>query len=319
MELVGCCLFTVLTAISIVMNESVVDARRISTWGRLTDSGEGMRFAECAVGALFLSGFVHLGLVFLLHADWEGAISPRKPGLFGISSGMTAWSLIWCARSLGHPRRLFTIAVALTWALLAEVTLITMQYWRGVPSHFNRTTPFDAAVESGMVGLIVLVTIGIAWMCWLSSKRSEIDAGQLLAIRGGLWLLLGGCLLGFCAMFAGEWNIAQNKPPEVWGKSGILKYPHGAALHALQTLPILNVLLLPLAAGRRVLALRHAIAAHVFFLIHSIWQTAIGRARLDLDLIGGLILVLSAASLIRPLAEIAYAMSLRFPRRTSTG
>ena len=297
------------------MNESITDLHQVPVRVRFGNSDEGLWFAQCAIGVLFVSGFVHLGLVFLLQTDWEGAISPRKPGLFGVSSGMTAWSLIWCARSLGPSRRLLTIAIAITWGLLAEVALITMQYWRGVPSHFNRSTPFDAAVESGMVGLIVMVTIGIAWMCRLSSHRSEIDAGQRLAIRAGLWLLLGACLLGFVAMFAGEMNIGQNKPPEVWGKSGILKYPHGAALHALQTLPILNLLMFPLAAGRRVLALRHAIASHVFFLIHAIWQTAIGRARVDLDLIGGVTLFLSAALLVRPLIEIARATFLRHPRR----
>ena len=45
--------------------------------------------------------------------------------------------------------------------LLLEVGLITVQQWRGVRSHFNRTTTFDASIEVIMLGLILLVTAGI--------------------------------------------------------------------------------------------------------------------------------------------------------------
>lgn len=36
----------------------------------------------------------------------------------------------------------------------------------------------------------------------------------------------------------GEINIANGRSPETWGRGGVLKYPDGAALHAIQTLPM---------------------------------------------------------------------------------
>ncbi len=64
-----------------------------------------------------------------------------------------------------------------------------------------------------------------------------------IALRGGLWLLTLSCGLGIMVTITGELNLAAGKRPEVWGPAGVLKYPHGAALHAIQTLPILSWLL----------------------------------------------------------------------------
>ena len=61
-----------------------------------------------------------------------------------------------------YPHRLDRlIACAMAGGLLLEVGLITVQQWRGVRSHFNRTTTFDASIEVIMLGLILLVTAGI--------------------------------------------------------------------------------------------------------------------------------------------------------------
>ncbi len=45
---------------------------------------------------LCASGLVHLGLWMAAGQEWEGPISLRKPALFGISSGLTLWSLDGC-------------------------------------------------------------------------------------------------------------------------------------------------------------------------------------------------------------------------------
>ena len=267
--------------------------------------------------ALILSGLLHLSLFALGEANWEGAVSPRKPALFGLSTGLTVCSLAWCCRVLGSDRRFLGVTVGISWALLVEVMLITLQYWRGVPSHFNRSTGLDAIIELMMLALIACVTVGIAWTCWFSMKLFAVDVGKLLAIRAGLFFLLLSCLLGFATMFMGEYNLSVGQPVETWGRAGVLKYPHGAVLHALQILPILNWGLTKLAVPRRIGMLMCGVSSHLLFLFHAIWQTCHGRERLDVDFVGQTMLVSAVVMFFIPVVAILLCGLFRGTRSAS--
>lgn len=243
------------------------------------------------IGAvLFVSGLLHLALGYLTGADWSGPLSFRKPALFGVSAGVTIWSIVWVLTRLVPHRYDRRFAFGIAMGLFVEVGLITLQYWRGVPSHFNRTTVVNATIESIMLGLILLVTIGVAWLCWRSRQLLPMSESEGLSLRAGLWLLLVSCGLGLVITIAGELQLARGQSPEVWGQAGVLKYPHGAALHAIQTLPLLAALLQRLRIDHSAHLLRTTIAAHVAFLVHALWQTINGRARMDVDWTGGLTL-----------------------------
>ncbi|MEI8017909.1 MAG: hypothetical protein WCH39_06890 [Schlesneria sp.] len=247
-------------------------------------------------GALIASGLYHLALLWVTSEDWSGPISLRKPGLFGVSAGVTVWSIAWVLTQLVPHRNDRRFVTLMSVSLLLEVGLITFQQWRRVPSHFNRTTPLDATIESIMLGLIMLVTAGIAWLCVRSFFILPMPASRAISMRAGLWLLLFSCGLGFLVTIAGQINLATGLPPETWGKAGVLKYPHGAALHAIQVLPLLSLLLQRLQILHAALLLRLAVAAQILFLIHALWQTINGRSRLDIDLTG--ISVLAVAALV---------------------
>ena len=254
---------------------------------------------------LILSGIFHLTWLWVTGAAWEGALSPRKPGLFGVSAGVTVWSIAWVLTKMKawrHDRGLASLFAA---SLFVEVALITLQYWRGVPSHFNRATPLDAMIESVMFLLIVFATLCIASLCWRSNCLPSMDPSLKLAIRAGLWLLLISCGLGFAATVAGEMNLARGAPPEVWGHAGVLKYPHGAALHAIQVLPLLARFLPQLRSRQAVSLLRGAVGSQVLFLVHALWQTANGRSRFDLDVAGLLTLAASGGLLALLIAGIS--------------
>lgn len=245
---------------------------------------------------LFVSGLCHLIWLITTGAGWSGPLSLRKPALFGISAGLTVWSLAWTISQLKPRSHDRAFASFLSGGLLIEVALITVQQWRSVPSHFNHATTLDAIIEFCMLALILLVTAGIAWICLRSSQLRPMSESLALAIRAGLWLLLVSCGLGVMTTILGEVNIARGLSPEVWGAAGILKYPHGAAMHAIQTLPLLSISLQWAGVSRALAIVRLAIAAHVLLLIHAAWQTLSGRARLDVDRAG--LLALVAAALI---------------------
>jgi hypothetical protein len=256
--------------------------------------------------ALLLSGIFHLALLWISGAEWSGPLSLRKPGLFGFSAGVTAWSIVWVLTQFERRPYDRLLANLMSISLLLEVGLITLQMWRGVPSHFHRATTFDATIESIMLGLILFVTAGIAWLCWRSRQLQPMPESRMIAIRGGLWLLLVSCGLGLLVTIAGEMNLANGQPPEGWGHAGVLKYPHGAALHAIQTLPMLSVLMQWFRVAHCAPLIRAAVAAHVLFLTHALWQTFHGRARLDVDLIGGITLAMAGLLIALPLLAIIY-------------
>lgn len=264
---------------------------------------------------LVVSGILHLTFLWITGAEWTGPLSLRKPGLFGISAGVTLWSMAWILTQFKPRQHDHCVATLLSGGLLLEVGLITLQQWRGVPSHFNRATTLDAAIESIMLGLILLVTAGIAWLCGRSCHIQPMPESRVIAIRAGLWLLLVSCGLGLLVTLAGEVNLANHRPPEIWGKAGVLKYPHGAALHAIQTLPLLSVLLEKFRIPHSSWIMRSAVVAHVLFLAHALWQTLHGRARMDVDLTSLVMLIVTGVLLLLPIVAILHAASVR-PKRS---
>jgi hypothetical protein len=262
------------------------------------------RFAYGMAAVLLASGLFHLIWLVITAASWEGATSPRKPALFGISAGLTAWSIVWVLTKVQRRPWDVWFANILTASLVLEVALITLQFWRGVPSHFNRSTGLDATIELGMLLLILEVTGGIAWLTVRCNRLTVRDAAMAIAIRGGMWLLLISCLLGIVITLLGTMNLLSGNSPERWGRAGVLKYPHGVALHAIQTLPILAWVLVRLRVEGRDKLVLSALIAQIIFLVVATWQTANGRARFDLDLVGFLLIGVAVALAMLPVFAI---------------
>ena len=86
-------------------------------------------------------------------------MSLRKAATFGLSFGLTLPSVAWATSYLRLPARGLVLGVFIA-TCVVETVLISMQAWRGVPSHFNFATPFDTAVSTTLAlggGVIVLV------------------------------------------------------------------------------------------------------------------------------------------------------------------
>lgn len=256
---------------------------------------------------LVASGLAHAAVWAAVGGPWEGAVTWRKPILFGISGGLTCLSLGWVWAALPWRRCDGLLARATAAALVVEVALIDLQRWRGVASHFNRDTPFDSIAYDVMTWLILGVTLVIGDL----TIRSVVQAVRLppdmrLAARAGLWLLAISCLLGIWAGAAGEIRRAAGLPPETLRAAGVLKFPHGAALHALQWLP-----LLAWAARRagveehaRVRLVAVAAAGNALFGCYALAQTLLGRSRFDTTPLTAVMLAAAVAMLALPAAWI---------------
>lgn len=200
------------------------------------------------VSVLLLASAVFHSIVYLLSGTpWEGPVSWRKPILFGLSFGVTTLSIAWFAAYLRvRPWAEGALLGILGVATLFEVGLITMQTWRGVPSHFNFATPFDTIVFSAMGVLVTVILLAIAVLAVLAFTSFEAPSALTLAFRAGMLLLVIGNLLGAAIIAVGVPAAATGDVAAVFGpmgvvvgEHGILKSPHGIALHAIQVLPVL--------------------------------------------------------------------------------
>lgn len=281
------------------MKALVTDLTRI---GRFTPVAPYQRFAYLCGAVLVLSGVVH-GFVFLLDGGpWEGPVSWRKPILFGLSFGISLVALTWILGFL-RPRKAagWIVLGALAVASAGEVFLVSMQKWRGVESHFNEDTAFDGMVFSMMgllVSLIVVMTVVIT--VW-SFVRLDAPASLAFAIRSGLILMLVGQMVGV-QMIIEEGNT--------FGAAGALKLPHAVALHGVEVLPALALVLLlsETVERHRVRVVALGTVGYTALVASTMVQTYGGRGPLDPDvfttalaLAGLTLLVVSALLALRAL------------------
>jgi hypothetical protein len=207
-------------------------------------------------GAVLLaSGLVHLGILLTSGGSWAGPLSWRKPATFGLSFGLTLITIIWVTSfmQLRHWTRTALIA-AFTTACLLETALITLQTWRGVPSHFNVETSFDAWVTRGLAaGGVALVIMVVALT--LAAFRVTIDPlpGMAVAIRTGLVVLCAAMGAGATMIARGMMLVFGGDPAAAYATGGGLKPTHAVTMHAILVLPALASLLshTPLSEDRR--------------------------------------------------------------------
>ncbi len=272
------------------------------------------------VGAVLVgSGLAHVAVWAALGGPWEGPVTWRKPILFGISGGLTSLSLGWGLAWLAPRRGDLAIAWATALSLLVEVALIDLQRWRGVASHFNRATPLDSWLYDAMGILIVFVTlvcIDFTVRLW-RRPPAGMTGDMVMAARAGFALVSVSCLLGIWSNAYGEWRMQAGLAPETFGAAGVVKFPHGAVIHAAQWLPALAWVArrAGLAERRRLRLVACAAAGSAIVLAYALAQTLLGRARFDTTAALGALLAAGLACLAVPavVTGVAWIRSRRRP------
>jgi hypothetical protein len=162
--------------------------------------------------------------------------------------------------------------------------LIALQYWRGQPSHFNQDGWVNATIEITMTALVTVATLVLLWLTYRAQRFIRATADVTWAIRSGLWFLLVSCAIGYGIAAIGQHQMAAGGNPEIYGRAGVLKFPHGVAIHALQVLPALAIAMrwLGVSETSRVRWVQAAILVQALLLVYSLWQTFQGRGRWEL-------------------------------------
>lgn len=220
--------------------------------------------------SLVVVAALHLGLLVVFLAGWAldgrviaGQAAWLKPAKFAVSIALYTGTLAWLLSYIeGRPRLVKAIAGVTSVGLTIEIVAMAIQAARGVRSHFNVGTPFDATVFSVMgttilvVWVFGVVTAGLLW------RQRLADDALWSALRFGLVISLAGAALGGLMPRPTPAQLEQMQhgpPPEVgahavgvadggpglpiagWStEGGDLRVPHFVGLHALQLLPLLS-------------------------------------------------------------------------------
>jgi hypothetical protein len=210
-----------------------------------TDAPPVARIAYCVGALLFASGLAHLAVLIATGGAWQGPRSLRKPATFGLSFGLTLITIVWVASfiRLGRAARIVLLGMFMVGCVL-ETALISMQAWRGVPSHFNVETPFDASVTGFLAGggvILVVVILTLTITAFRSNPR--VPVSLTMGVRIGLLTLCASLTVG-ALMIAKGMTLARGGNPEAaYATGGALKPTHGALMHGVLLLPLFAWLL----------------------------------------------------------------------------
>jgi len=194
---------------------------------------------------LLASGLVHVAILFITGATWTGPLSLRKAATFGVSFGLTLFSIAWVSSFLGlRDRTRSGLLGAFAVACFVETALVSLQAWRGVPSHFNLETTFDGLVARTLAGGgILLIAIIAILTAHAFRSQASIPSSLRLAIRSGFVMLLGSLMVGGLMIVKGMRLVLAGDPGTAYATAGELKPSHAVMMHAVLVLPSMAWLL----------------------------------------------------------------------------
>jgi hypothetical protein len=274
---------------------------------------------------LVAAGLAQAAIWAVTGGSAAGPLSWRKPVTFGLSFGMTTATLAAVAAYLPVRRRLgLLLSVLLCGSTTLEVAWVTLQHARGVPSHFNGTTPFDetlwwtAAISIGVTDLVMLIMTVAAFV------RAHAPAPMAWAIRAGLLSLLVAQLVGAWMIVHGNALVDAGadpftRPMSTYGAAGAMKAAHAVPMHAVQVFVVLAWLLAHsgLSRRRQVALVVTAVAGYAGLFAVVLLRTAAGLPPFGED--AGTLLYLLPAGLLAAAALPALSPAFRRLRHVTRG
>lgn len=169
-----------------------------------------------------------------------------KPSKFAISIAVYTFTLAWFVSYLSHYRR--TVAL-ISWGtalvFVGEMICVISQAARGVPSHFNISSAYDASVF-GLMGMLITFNtlLVIITLLLFFGKTAPLPPAYLWGIRLGLLLFFlasieGMAMINQMAHTVGQPDGGPGIPFVNWStRAGDLRVAHFLGFHALQILPL---------------------------------------------------------------------------------
>jgi hypothetical protein len=206
-----------------------------------------------SIGLLLL--FVLMAIAsFIDPRHVHGVSTWHKPMKFALSIAIYLITMVGLVYYLNISERSKRRIIRLIyWVLLIEYVLLFIQAARGVPSHFNHSTPFNLIVFNTMGLLIAINTFALLYVAILyfapKSRPNKMNTNTIWLIRMGLLLILFSSAIG-ARMVGFNHHLAQSEavlfvvPFMGWKVgSGDLRISHFLGMHGLQLFPLMPIIL----------------------------------------------------------------------------
>ena len=192
----------------------------------------------------------------------EGESVALKPIRFALSIGVYMLTTSAMFAFVRPDRRAAILSLATVWLMVAgstvELACITFQAMRARRSHFNVSSPADAAIYATMGAFALLFIGAVLPLAWEIALRPNEQAYPIMARAIVIGLLMTGVFGGGTGALMSvrgrpEAQMPGRRLPLLgWSISGDdLRLPHFLGIHAMQAVPLI-------AAGAMVLDYRQA-------------------------------------------------------------
>lgn len=197
----------------------------------------------------FILAVLFTGLIYMDGRTLFGRNVWIKPWKFATSITIYTATVGWILPSLSLGDRLEWFASrTIGAAMLVEISLISTQAARGVPSHFNDSTALDTAIFAVMGMTITLSTLVVAYVLWkIIRDPPSLSPAYLWSLRVGMFLFVVASLEGWVMIGQESHSVGAEATATVpllnWSlTSGDLRVAHFIGLHSLQIIPFTGFL-----------------------------------------------------------------------------
>jgi hypothetical protein len=206
-------------------------------------------------GVLLVTMLFHAGALLVTGGPVTGPVSLRKPTTFAETGWLLCWSVALLLPALdlrGWTRH--AVAGATVLFGVGETSIMAVQAWRGVPSHYNFSTPLDVALMRGGAAGTAAVFVIAVLILLVATARARIPADVRVGVLAGELALLVGCTVGLIMIFNNS-GVFQGTLGVGFGRTGGYLGPAPATIGP-------EYLLLRPATQGGDLVLPHAIGVH---------------------------------------------------------
>ena len=150
-------------------------------------------------GFLFVVMLVHVAILAVTGDTWSGPVSLRKPADFAEAGWLVTWSVALILPLLRtRPWQRLLIGGSAILFGVGETAIMAIEAWRGVPSHYNFSTPFDAALmRGGAAGTAGVFLAGVVVLLIAVLRTAGLKPSVRLGVVAGVVVLFVGCAVGF--------------------------------------------------------------------------------------------------------------------------
>lgn len=245
-----------------------------------------MRWLDRVMWAQLMLATVALAGMLFDSRELLGVSVWLKPFKFEVSIFIFLLTLGWMIRfyPVGF-RPVEQVARFAAIAMAVEIFFINVQAARGVTSHYNHSSWFNARAFNLMGIFILLNTYAAGKLTWLywTAPPSAMPLGLLWGIRWGLMFLLAGSfeavpMLMGVAHTVGAADGGAGMPLTNWSVAhGDLRAAHALGLHGMQALPFVGWIVDRVQLARAPMMVSAAALAYTLLFLLLLMQALSGR------------------------------------------